>query len=54
LAQLRAQELVHVLAKARVTTIYTTPTTRTRQTAKRLAGTFSPTGSEHADIAALA
>ena len=43
-----------MLAKARVAAIYTTPTTRTRQTAKPLADTFSLTASEYTDVGALA
>lgn len=50
----RAQRLANALAKARISAVYTTPTTRTRQTAQPTADAFGLTLIEYTDIQQVA
>jgi broad specificity phosphatase PhoE len=52
--QKRAKQLAHVLAKARVKAVYTTPTTRTRQTVRPTAYAAGLTAIEYTSVSALA
>ncbi len=51
--QLRAQQLAHALAKARIKAVYTTPTTRTHETAQPTAAAFGLVVNDYVDIPSL-